>query len=344
MCRGDGVMNQTMVSPWLRVGRGLALLVVVILIGTGGYLAFGFGVLDALYQTVITISTVGFKEVHPFSGGEKVFTIALIFGGVGSALYTFGALLETLVEGRLSESMRRRRMQHQIDQLAGHVIICGWGRVGRTVAQRVSGYGMAVVVVDSDPDRLEGIPFPYVLGDATDDEVMIAAGVRSASTLVAALTTDADNLFVTLSGRSLHPDMFVVARARLASTEAKLIRAGADRVVNPQEIGGARIAAFALQPNVAEFLDVVMHDGSLDFRLAEVTIPQGSPLAGCSLRESRLRDRTGALVLALRHPDGTFTTNPDPDAILSNDQVLILIGTQDQLGRVDTAVRTATPK
>lgn len=330
-----------MLSPWLRVGRGLGLLCAVVAIGTGGYRAFGFGLLDALYQTVTTISTVGFREVRPFRTGEKVFTIALIFGGVGSALYTFGVLLETLVEGRLSESMRRRRMQHQISRMSGHVVICGWGRVGRTVARRVAGYGTTVVVVDSDPERLEGIVHPFVLGDATDDEVMRAAGIEKASTLVAALTTDADNLFVTLSGRSLNQSLFIVARARLASAEAKLVRAGANRVVNPQEIGGARMAAFALQPNVAEFLDVVMHDGSLEFRLAEVTILKGSALAGCSLRDSHLRDRTGALVLALRHPDGTFTTNPDPDVVMTNEQVLILIGTTDQLLDVDAAVRSA---
>ncbi len=325
-------------SPWLRVGRGLGLLGVVVCIGTGGYLAFGFDPLDALYQTVTTISTVGFREVRPFNRGEKVFTIALILGGVGSALYTFGVLLETLVEGRLSETMRRRRMQHRIDEMSGHVIICGWGRVGSAVAQRVTGYGGAVVVVDTDPDRIEGIAHPSVVGDATNDDVLHRAGIKEASTLVAALTTDADNLFVTLSGRSLNQELFIVARARLASAEAKLLRAGADRVVNPQEIGGARMAAFTLQPNVAEFLDVVMHDGSLEFRLAEVRIPQGSPLIGRSLRDSRLRDRTGALVLALRHPDGTFTTNPDPDVVMTRGQVLILIGTTDQLGNVDSAV------
>ncbi|MGK2957225.1 MAG: potassium channel family protein [Acidimicrobiales bacterium] len=328
-----------MVNPWLRVFRGLCLLGLVVLIGFAGYLAFGFSPLDALYQTVITIFTVGFREVHPFSAGEKVFTIALILGGVGSALYTFGVLLETLVEGRLSETMRRHRMQRQIEQMSGHVIICGWGRVGRTVAQRVVGYAGKVVVVDNDPERLEGIEHPYVLGDATDDDVMWRAGIGSAATLVAALTSDADNLFVTLSGRSLNQNLFIVARARLASADDKLLRAGANRVVNPQEIGGARMAAFTFQPNVAEFLDVVMHDGSLEFRLAEVTIPEGSPLAGCSLRDSHLRDQTGALVLALRHVDGTFTTNPDPDFKMIPEQVLILIGTKEQLEEVDDAVR-----
>lgn len=331
-----------MINPWIRVIRGLGLLGTVVVFGTIGYLLLGFTPLDALYQTVTTISTVGFRELRPFNAQAQIFTIVLILGGVGSALYTFGVLLETLVEGRLSETMRRRRMQRQIEQMSGHVVICGWGRVGKTVAQRVVGYGGSVVIVDSDPERLVDLKHPFVLGDATDDEVMRQAGITRSSTLVAALTTDADNLFVTLSGRSLNQDLFIVARARLASAEAKLLRAGANRVVNPQEIGGARIAAFTIQPNVAEFLDVVMHDGSLEFRLAEVTIPHGSPLVGCSLRDSHLRDRTGALVLALRHGDGTFTTNPDPDVVMTHEQVLILIGTTDQLASVDTVLKMPT--
>ena len=313
-------------------------LVAVLGIGTLGYVLLGFSVLDATYQAVTTVATVGFREVVPFGTAEKVFTIVLVLGGVGTTLYALGVVLESLLEGRLTGSFGRRRMDRKIVGTSDHVVVCGWGRVGRAVAATVTGHGGEVVVVDRDPDRLAEQPFPYVLGDVTDDEVLDAAGVARARTLVAALDTDAANLFVTLSARALNPDLFIVARARVASTEAKLTQAGADRVVNPQSIGGARMAAFALQPHVAEFLDVVMHDGSLEFRLEEVQVPEGSPVAGASLRSAHLRDQTGALVLALRETDGRFTTNPGPDTVLERGQVLIAIGTSPQLEALAKAV------
>lgn len=319
--------------------RALGILVAVVILGTLGYWAFGFPIIDALYQAVTTISTVGFREVRPFGTAEKLFTIALVLLGVGAALYAFSTLLETLVEGRLSQTVGRRRMQHRIRDLSDHVIICGWGRVGKAVAEFLVGNGRTVVVIDHDPDRMNSLDLLHVVGDATDDDVLRAAGIERAKSLVAALTTDAENLFVTLSARSLRPDLFIVARARSIDTQMKLTQAGADRVVNPQFIGGARMAAFASQPHVAEFLDVVMHDGSLEFRLEELEVPVGSSLAGQSLRDSRIRDSTGALVLAIRETDGRFTTNPDPSTVLSAGQVVIAIGTDAQLTALAEASR-----
>jgi voltage-gated potassium channel len=312
--------------------------VAVLGIGTVGYVLLGFGWLDAVYQAVTTVATVGFREVVPFGTAEKIFTILLVLGGVGTTLYALGVVLESLLEGRLTGSFGRRRMDRKIAGLTGHVVVCGWGRVGRAVAATVTGHGGDVVVVDRNPERVESQPFSYVVGDVTDDAVLLGAGVERARVLVAALDTDADNLFLTLSARALNRSLFIVARARVASTEAKLTQAGADRVVNPQSIGGARMAAFALQPNVAEFLDVVMHDGSLEFRLEEVCVPEGSSVAGSSLRSAHLRDQTGALVLALKEPDGTFTTNPAPDTLLVPGQFLIAIGTSVQLEALAAAV------
>ena len=173
-----------------------------------------------------------------------------------------------------------------------------------------------------------------MVGDATDDEVLAAAGIDRAGTLIAALDTDADNLYVILSARSRRPDLFLITRAKLESAEPKLRQAGADRVVNPQLLGGARIAAMTLQPNVAEFLDIVMHDAGLEFRLAEVVVAESSGLAGHSLRDGRVRDRTGAMVLAIRESSGEFLTNPSPDTVLTAGQVLIAIGTDGELEAV----------
>jgi voltage-gated potassium channel len=231
----------------------------------------------------------------------------------------------------------RRRMDREIAKMSGHVMVCGWGRVGHSIASFVQASGHDVVVVDRDPERYEQVPYPRVLGDVTDDATLLAAGIERARVLVGALNTDADNLYMTLSGRALRPDLFIIARARTDSSEAKLLRAGADRIVNPQRIGGQRMAAFALQPHVAEFLDVVMHDGSLEFRLEEVAVPDGSPLAGSSIRDAHIRDRTGALVLALRDGDGVFTTNPPPETVIEPGQILIAIGTLSQLNALTAA-------
>jgi len=325
----------------LRVGLGA--LVVVLLGGTLGYLALGFGVLDAIYQTVTTVTTVGYREVHPLSGGGKIFTIVLILVGVGTAAYTFSVLIETFVEGQVRDLVGRKRMERKIEAMSGHVIVCGWGRVGRAISRYVTGAGLEVVIVDSDPERIKTVQYPSVMGDATDDSTLRQAGIDKAKVLVTALQTDAGNLYVTLTARSLRTDLFIVARARVAAAEARLIQAGADRVVNPQGIGGARMAAFAVAPHVTEFLDVIMHDGSLEFRLEEVPVPPESTLAGATLREAQIRDRTGALVLAMRDQLGVFTTNPSPDTRIGAGVILIVIGTETQLVALGQAVGRPRP-
>ena len=337
MASGSALVGPEHESRWRQLRLSLLLLLCVTAAGTLGYFALGLDPLDALYQTITTISTVGFREIGEPDRDFKLFTIAVVLVGTGTALYTAGVLLETLVEGRLTHQLGRRRMERHIDSLHDHIIVCGWGRVGRTIAAHVVGAGRHVVVIDRDRGRLEDIDHAALVGDATDDAVLRGAGIERAAVLIAALNTDADNLYVTLSGRSLCPDLFIVSRARVESAESKLLQAGANRVVNPQQIGGARMAALALQPVVSDFLDVVMHDGSLEFRLGEVAIPESSPLAGQTLREAQVRDRTGALILAVRDLAGQFTTNPGPETPIGARDVLVAIGTQAQLAALAQA-------
>ena len=320
-------------APIRRLALAVGLVLSVVLVGTVGYMVLGLGAFDALYQTVTTISTVGFKEVVPFGTAERTFTMVIVFLGFGSLVFAIGQVVEFVVEGHLQREVGRRRMDRQIGQMSGHVVLCGWGRVGRSFVEHLA-HGTPVVVIDSDADALEGCPHPSVAGDATDDEVLLAAGLDRAATLIAALATDADNLFVVVSARALSADLFVVARARAESSAEKLRRAGADRIVNPHELGGARMAALVSQPHVAEFVDVVMHEGELEFQLAEVPLPSRSALVGSTLGEAHLRARTGALVLAIRNPDGSFTTNPSSDTSLDPGRILIAIGTDDQLGEL----------
>lgn len=330
-------------EPRQRLARAVILLVAVLVGGTVGYWMLGLGVLDAAYQTVTTVSTVGFRELGSPTGAWKAFTMVLVLGGTGTVLYTVSALFEAVLEGRLTDRWERRRMERDLSRLSDHIIVCGYGRVGQVITTYLGGAGQDHVVVDRDASRLIGTRVCHVVGDATDDAVLHHAGIERASTLIAATATDAENLYITLSARSLRPDLFIVARAHLPSAEPKLRQAGADRVVNPQLIGGERIAALTLQPHVAEFLDVVMHDGSLEFRLEEMVIPEGCAIVGRSLRDAHIRDRTGALVLAIRRSNGSFVTNPDPSTQIEAGVVLITVGTREQLTALAQLVGAGLP-
>lgn len=324
-----------------RLRLALAMMLTVFVVGAIGYMLLGLSPLDAMYMTVTTITTVGFREVTgpDVTPAEKVFTMVVIVAGVGTVFYTFTLGVQVVVEGQLREFVGRRRMDKRISQMRDHVIVCGWGRVGKAVAQDLVRGGKEVVVVDIDIDRVRALDVPTIIGDATLDTTLRAAGIAHAAALVAALEGDAENLFVTLSSRAIRDDLFIVARARQEESIPKLQRAGADRVVNPQELGAARMASFVARPHVAEFIDVVMHERSMEFRMQEFEVTDHSPLAGVSLRGANLRQRAGVLVLALRETDGTFTTNPDPDTIIEPKQVIIAVGTDTDLARLDEVNR-----
>jgi voltage-gated potassium channel len=326
---------------WRRMVLSLALLGAVMVIGIVGYLLLGLSPLNAVYQTVTTMTTVGFREVEQFGTAEKVFTIAFILMGVGVVLYALTSLLAFLVEGYIGNVWGRRRMTHDIDRLSDHAIVCGWGRVGRAAAGQLRTAGQDVLVIDADEERLEDCPYAHVAGDATSDDVLRSCGIDRARTLVATLDTDAASLYVTLTARALQPRLIIIARARTADAEQKFLRAGADRVVNPQRIGGNRIAAFALQPHVVDFLEVAMHDQDVEFRLEEVTVAAHSDLAGSSVRSTRLHEGDGALLLALRHAGGDFVTNPPGDTAIGPGDVVIAIGTGPQLAALRRAAGAA---
>lgn len=228
-------------------------------------------------------------------------------------------------------------MLREIDRLTGHVIVCGFGRVGRATAHELARAGKDVVVIDRDENRFVDTPFLYVLGNATSDDVLREAGIARAAIVVASLDTDADSLYVTLSSRALNPDLMLIARARTEDSERKFTLAGADRVVNPQRLGGDRIAAFALQPHVVDFLDVAMHSAELEFRLENVEVHGGSPLAGSTVQATRAREGGGALLLALRSKGGQFVSNPPAGRVIEPGDVMIVVGTVPQLEALQTS-------
>jgi len=311
-----------------RIGNSAALILTVVVVGTIGYLILGLGVVDAVYQTIVTVSTVGFREIADGQPDTawKVFTLLLILVGAGSMLYGATSVIESIVEGRISGQFWRFRMQRTIDDLSDHLILCGMGRVGRSIATFVRSVGQEVVVVDIDEERIVADDSLFLIGDATTNDVLRRAGIERAATLVVALGTTVDNLYVTLSARDLNPEVFIVSRADDPESIAKMHQVGADRVVNPYEIGGFRMASLATQPNVADFVDVVVHDGTFEAKLREIPVRDGSPFAGRTLDELEVRDRTGAVILTVRDDASTFHTDDLGGRPFATGDVIVAIG------------------
>ena len=320
-------------DPWERVVLAAFAFGGVLVVGTVAYRVLGLSWLDAFYQTLITVTTVGYGEIGDNVGpGYRVVSSALILVGVGIGVYGLGQVFGALLEGRLTDHVGRSRMRKEIDRLDGHTVVCGWGQVGRAITAALARSGERVVVVDRDPSVVEGSDHLAVVGEATDDEVLVAAGIERARSLVVALDGESDNLFVTLSGRALNPSLFIVTRAVGPGSRPKLTQAGANRVVNPHEIGADRMTSFVLHPNVADFLGETMSHDRYEVRLGELRLPLaaiGAP-GERSLRDVGLLGATGLTLLAVRRADGTFEHRRDDEWFPVADDVLIVLGTPDE--------------
>lgn len=306
----------------------------VIGIGVIGYTYIeGWPWLDALYMTVVTLSTVGYGEVHELSNAGMVFSIVLIVFGVGVMLYALTTIVQYLIEGQFANIWGRRRMKEKISKLKGHVILCGYGQVGRQVARVFEREKTLFVVIEHNEEALAKAAdagYLYLEGNATSDEVLKEAGIERARALVAALGTDADNLYVTLSARELRPDLFIVARASVEESEPKLQRAGADRTMSPYRIGGRRMAMLTLRPLVVDFIDTTMHSGGRELVLENVKVWSGSPVEGKTVREVE-QQYGGVSILAVRKKDDRLLANPSQETLLESEDELVIIGTHEQL-------------
>ena len=309
---------------------GLTAVAAVLVAGTAAYRLIGLSWIDAFYQTLITVSTVGFGEVGPdIDDTYRLVTSFIILFGVGVSVYTIGVTFDGLMEGHFRGRLERNRMERELDALRNHIIICGWGQVGQSIGRMLIGRGRTVAIIDQHVEiRQDGAYF--VSGDATEEEVLRRAGVERASGLVVALDSDADNMYVVVSARSLNPSLFIVTRSNGPNAGPKLLHAGADRVVNPHEIGGNRMASFLLHPNVADFIGESMTDGDLELRLGERTVRIGGRLADRTLAESGLADTTGITVIAIRRSNGSWVHNVRGDERLCPEDTIIVLGTPQQ--------------
>ena len=321
------------------VALGTAALAVLLTVGTVGYeIIEGWGPMDSFYMTFITLTTIGFAEVQPLSDAGKVFTVGLAFVGIGTFATIASRVVQILVT---TTTLRQRAMQRRIDKLAGHYVVAGYGRLGQRIVRDLATAGRAVVAIDREDDRaadLEADGHPYVLGDAVEDDVLRAAGLDRAAGLVLVLPEDAANVFVALTAREIGPDdLFVVARTNEPTSQSKLLRAGADKVISPLEIGADRIAQTILRPRVDRFMEQVLGVDALDFDLEEVTVEAGSLLDGLSLMDVDFRRRFNAVVVAvLQAETGAWRFNPDARLPLAAGDTLIVLASLEQLARIRT--------
>jgi voltage-gated potassium channel len=323
---------------------GLIALGVVIIVGALGFMLFGGLVFDdALYATFTTITTVGYGEVGgPYTGMTRVWVVLVVLGGLGAVLYTATAVIEYGVETVLgSDHRRRRKMAKEIDRIQGHVIVCGFGRVGSTAWKALVRDQIPAVVIERDPEvaeRAVALGALVVEGDATTDDVLREAGVTTARSAIAAVASASDNLVITLSVRALHPDLLVTARAVDLETENKLILAGASAVVTPELVGGERMAAMASEPGLADFLDAVVHTSSIEFRIKRFEVGEHSTFVGRTLADLDLRKDSGAMVIGVAKRDESVRINPDPGLPFSVGDVVFGLGSDEDLERLERII------
>jgi len=326
----------------------ICFLAVLTVAGTVAYLQFPeFSLSDAFFMTVITLTAVGYQEVHPLNGAGRMVATVLLAGGITAMGLWFALITSAMVEMDLAHVFRNRRTMKRIGKMKDHIILCGAGRTGRQVIRELVAAGARYVVIEIDPEPAELVreidPDALILeADATNDESLIAAEIGHARGLLAALSADTDNVFVCLSARDLQPNLTIVARAFDDETTQKLHKAGADHVVSPNIIGGVRMASVLLRPHLVSFVDVVTRSEKLALRLEEIEVPEGSPLHGHTLAESAIRRKTGLIVIAVRRgadgPDDALSYNPGPEESIRSGDHLVVLGRPEQMSHLQEFV------
>lgn len=322
-----------------QVFNGILFLTLIILFGTVSYMFLeGFSFIDALYMTIITISTTGFKEVKDLSDSGRLLTIFLILSGVLTIAYTGGRAAQLIIETQI---FRRRRMSKQLDQLRDHYIVCGYGRMGKEVCDSLVKNKVPFLVIEKETAKIEQLiekNFLFIHGDASSDEVLEEAGIKYAKGLAAVVRSDAENVFITLSAKELNKNLFIVSRAIDEGAESKLKKAGAHRVLKTFELGGRRLVQLLLRPGVIDFIEDVAMGENVDIHLEEVSVKGDCDLVGKTLAESHLREDLNIMVVGISKPSGQFIYNPRSNAVIEKGDKLIAIGETESLMKLNSMV------
>jgi voltage-gated potassium channel len=326
--------------PIRRLAEAVTLLAVVAVMGAVGFHLLGrAGWMDGFYYAVTTL--VGYRDEHPGSVGLKLFVIFYIIAGLVVVGMAFSNLLALLLEGDLKGLFMERRMQKRLNAMKDHVIVCGFGKTGFQAAWELKQVGVPVVIVDKDEGKTHNARFQgelFLVGNAMDETVLESAGIRRAKGLITALASDADNVLVTLTARQMNPGIAIVARSTKLGTENKLKAAGADHIVSPYEIGGRRMASLLLTPDLLNYVDVILDKNQMEMAIEHILVRPGSPLVGQSMREARLRDATGALIVGINRAMEGLHFNPKGSEIFEVGDVLVAMGTH---GALDALVKVA---
>ncbi len=324
-----------------KVSVALILFFMVILIGTLGYIFIaGYRFIDALYMTIITLSTVGFKEINPLDTPSKIFTIFLILTSITIYGYVISVLTEYISNNRLLEEFKYKKVQNKIDKLKGHAIICGYGRNGRQAVVTLGMHNKPCVVIDKNADLINSEDFDdsilYVRGDATNDETLLKAGILNASSLITAMPSDANNLYVVLSAKQLNPNCKIISRASNESSYKKLKIAGADNVIMPDKLGGEHMASLVVTPDIIEFIDRLSVEGENANNIVELIIEELPPqYKNKSILDLDLRKKTGCTVIGFKTPDKDYVINPDSSTKMVPNSKLIVIGKPEQIRKLN---------
>lgn len=323
----------------------ILLAILLVLMGTFGYMMLeGWGPLDALYMTITTLATVGYNEVHPLSPIGQMYTVVLIVLGVGFFLYVAGAVIQFMVEGRVRIVLGRRRLDRKIAHMKNHYIVCGHGRIGRVICQKLQREHFDLVVIEKNADRIEAMEaqqITYICGDAGSEAILMEAGIHRAKALIAALATDTDNVFLVLTARQLAPGLNIIARASSEVTKVKLTAAGANSVEAPYEIGAANMAQRILRPTVTNFLDLAFSSQHKDIQMEEVPVVSGSKLNGLTLKDSGIRQTYDLIIIAIKKADDHMIFNPSFEAQLTSGDTLIAVGEPTNLNRLRKVLNPA---
>lgn len=308
----------------------------ILLAGTIGYMLFeDFGFWNSIYLTAMTITTVGYGDIVPLHPMGKLFTVFLVFAGVGFVLYAFSRLAETMIEGGLRNILERRKMSKQVSRLRNHYIVCGYGRIGKVICQILEENKRPFVVIEKDEEEIRNIEdegYFALPGEASDDETLKSAGIEDALGLIAVVSTDADNVFITLTARGLNPGLFILARSSGApGSDTKLIRAGASKVISPYYIGARRMAQLIVRPAVIDFIDLTMYAGELGLRMEEMRVTKTASFANKNLMESGIRKKHDIIVVAIKRDGEGMIFNPKPDTMILPGDILIVLGEHDQI-------------